>query len=250
MPIPEDAGANTVRRALLRDDVYARLRDAIVDGTFAPGEQLRDQDLAQWLGVSRTPVREAILRLGSAGLVTSAPGRSTVVAPLDIAPIRDAQQVVAAMHRLAVELAVARLTTEDLHQMRAANAAFAAALGAGDADAALAADDAFHAIPVAAAGNSAIQVVLEQFTPVVRRLERVRFASLSGRGSVALHRRLVELCAAGDAAGAAEVSHETWQSLGPLLATLDRPGSPTQVPYAAPPPPAPATHRSSRRTDR
>jgi len=55
MPIP--AGA-PLSRSLLRDDVYVRLRDAIVDGTFTPGEQLRDGDLAQWLGVSRTPVRE------------------------------------------------------------------------------------------------------------------------------------------------------------------------------------------------
>ena len=55
------------RRSLLRDDVFARLRDAIVDGTFAPGEQLRDLELADWLGVSRTPVREALLRLRRPG---------------------------------------------------------------------------------------------------------------------------------------------------------------------------------------
>ena len=61
MPIP--AGVAALSRSLLRDDVYVRLRDAIVDGTFTPGEQLRDGDLAQWLGVSRTPVREALLRL-------------------------------------------------------------------------------------------------------------------------------------------------------------------------------------------
>ena len=51
--------------------------DAIVDGTFAPGEQLRDLELAGWLGVSRTPVREALLRLAEAGLVVAEPGRST-----------------------------------------------------------------------------------------------------------------------------------------------------------------------------
>ena len=221
MPIPEDAGSSAVKRGLLRDDVYARLRDAIVDGTFSPGEQLKDQDLAEWLGVSRTPVREAILRLSAAGLVSAAPGRSTIVAPLEGHAIRDAQSVVAAMHRLAVELAVARLTAADLAAMRAANADFAAAMRAGDADSALAADDAFHAIPVAAAANSAIVTVLDQFTPVLRRLERLRFASLTGRASVALHTRLVDLCEAGHTAAAAEVSHETWQSLGPLLSTLD-----------------------------
>ena len=220
MPIPQDAGSSALKRGLLRDDVYTRLRDAIVDGTFAPGEQLRDGELADWLGVSRTPVREAILRLGAAGLVTTAPGRSTTVAELEVKAIRDAQSVVAAMHRLAVELAVAQLTPDDLASMRAANRRFATAMKSGDAEAALAADDDFHAVPVRAAGNTAIEMVLDQFTPVVRRLERLRFATLPGRASVALHTRLIDLCAAGDTAAAADVSHETWQSLQPLLDTL------------------------------
>ena len=81
MPIPPtDPGFD---RSLLRDDVYRRLRDAIVDGTFAPGEQLEDLELAAWLGVSRTPVREALLRLTHTGLVLAQPGRSTIVGTLD-----------------------------------------------------------------------------------------------------------------------------------------------------------------------
>ena len=220
MPIPQDAGANALKRGLLRDEVYTRLRDAIVDGTFAPGEKLRDLELADWLGVSRTPVREAILRLSAAGLVNAAPGRSTTVAPLEVKAIRDAQSVVAAMHRLAVEQAVAQLTGDDFRAMRTANKAFAAAMKGGDADAALAADDEFHAIPVRASGNTAIATVLDQFSPIVRRLERQRFGSFTGRASVTLHDRLVDLCETGDVEAAAEVSHETWQSLQPLLDTL------------------------------
>lgn len=61
MPIPTKTAPYT--RSLLRDGVYVQLRDAIVDGTLEPGEQLRDGELAGWLGVSRTPVREALLRL-------------------------------------------------------------------------------------------------------------------------------------------------------------------------------------------
>jgi len=214
MPIPPGAAA-VLSRSLLRDDVYVRLRDAIVDGTFAPGEQLRDGELAQWLGVSRTPVREALLRLGQAGLVVVAPGRSTVVSTLDARAAHDAQAVVAAMHELAVATAVPLLTRADLAQMREANARFDAAIATGDVDAALAADDEFHGIPVRAAGNVAVVAVLEQFTPLVRRLERIRFASLAGRGSVARHTRMVDLCEQGDVAAAAAVSRETWQTLDP-----------------------------------
>jgi DNA-binding GntR family transcriptional regulator len=213
MPIPPDAAV--LSRSLLRDNVYVRLRDAIVDGTFAPGEQLRDGELAQWLGVSRTPVREALLRLGQAGLVVTAPGRSTVVSKLDARAAGNAQAVVAAMHELAVATAVPLLTGADLAQMRQANSRFGAAIAAGDVDAALAADDEFHGVPVRAAGNAAVISVLEQFIPLVRRLERVRFATLAGRGSVARHARLVDLCEQGDVAAAAAVSRETWQTLDP-----------------------------------
>ena len=96
MPIPTDSAG--VGRSLLRDDVYKRLRDAIVEGTFAPGEQLKDGELAEWLGVSRTPIREALLRLANRGLVMALPGRSTTVTAIDAAAVRDARDVIVAMH--------------------------------------------------------------------------------------------------------------------------------------------------------
>ncbi|WP_432505151.1 GntR family transcriptional regulator [Kineococcus arenarius] len=211
MPIPP--GDSGVERGLLRDDVYRRLRDAIVDGTFAPGEQLKDLELAAWLGVSRTPVREALLRLAHSGLVLAQPGRSTVVSTLDTREVRDARDVVAAMHELAVREAVARLAGSDVAAMRAANHRFAAALEAGEAEAALRADDELHGVLVTLAGNRALATVLEQFTPTVRRAELLRFGSLRGATSVARHEELIRLCAAGDVEGAARVAYDTWHSL-------------------------------------
>jgi DNA-binding GntR family transcriptional regulator len=211
MPIPEDSPA--IDRRLLRDDVYRRLRDAIVDGTFAPGEQLRDGELATWLGVSRTPIREALLRLGEAGLVVALPGRSTTVSSLDMRAVRDARDVVAAMHEVAVREAVGSLTDADLEAMRAANGRFRSALEQGDVEGALRADDDFHGVPVAVAANRALTAVLDQFTPVVRRAERLRFSSEDGRSSLARHDELIRLCAAGDANGAAAVAFDTFHSL-------------------------------------
>jgi len=215
MPIP--VAQAPLRTALLRDTVHDRVRAAIVDGTLAPGEVVRDTELATWLGVSRTPVREALLRLGETGLVRAAPGRSTVVAEIDLAEVREAHAVVVSMHRLAVAEAVARLTPADLDAMRRANERFAAALGDRDTDAALAADDEFHAVAVDASGNRALATVLDQFSPVVRRLERLRFASHAGEESVVLHDRLVRACAAGDAEAAADVAFRTWQNLADLI---------------------------------
>ena len=113
--------------------------------------------------------------------------------------------------------AVARLTAEDLDRMRAANRRFAAAIADRDTAAALAADDDFHAVTVQVAGNRALATVLDQFSPVVRRLERLRFASLAAVDSVALHDRLVAACEAGDPDAAADVAFRTWQNLADLI---------------------------------
>jgi DNA-binding GntR family transcriptional regulator len=221
MPVPDSPAP--LRPTLLRDSVHDRLRDAIVDGTLAPGEVVRDTELATWLGVSRTPVREALMRLGETGLVRSAPGRSTVVAEIDLAEVREAHAVVVAMHRLAVAEAVARLTDDDVERMRAANRRFAAAIEAHDTDAALTADDDFHRVAVEVSGNRALAAVLDQLGPVVRRLDRRRFASLAGEQSVALHERLVEACAGRDAQAAADVAFRTWQNLAALIPDPDQP---------------------------
>lgn len=211
MPIPQDSPS--VDRSLLRDNVYRRLRDAIVDGTFAPGEQLRDGELASWLGVSRTPVREALLQLAASGLVVALPGRSTTVSSIDEQSVREARDVVAAMHALAVRSTAANLSDAQLDRMREANRRFAEALEARNVAAALEADDEFHAVPVDALGNRALSAVLDQFGPVVRRAERVRFDSEEGQASFARHEKLIELCAAGDAKAAADVAFATWHDL-------------------------------------
>ncbi len=218
MPVPKERAV--VPRSLLREDAYRAIRDAIVKGELAPGERLNDADLSDWLGVSRTPVREALARLEQAGLVQTRPGRYTMVSPLDARALREAQLVTAAMHELAVREAVPHLAEADLAEMRVANDRFAAALHAADVDAALQGDDDFHAIPVRVSANQAVAAVLDQYTPALRRIERLRFGSLSGRESVAQHNLIIDLCTAGDAEGAAEAARTNWLTLVPLIASL------------------------------
>ncbi|MFF4761683.1 GntR family transcriptional regulator [Streptomyces sp. NPDC001292] len=218
MPVPQSRGL--VSRSLLRDNAYRAIRDAIVDGTLAPGERLNDGDLVEWLGVSRTPVREALARLEQAGLVRTKPGRYTMVSPLDVRAARAAQSVTAAMHELAVREAMPNLSAAELDAMRDANARFADALRRNDVDAAIDTDDAFHGVAVTACANPAVRTVLEQFTPVLRRVERLRFSSLSGRGSVAQHERIIALCETGDVEGAVAATRTNWQTLLPLLDTV------------------------------
>lgn len=219
MPIPQNAP--TPDRMLLRDNVYQKLRDAIVDGTFEPGEQLKDSELAAWIGVSRTPVREALLRLGTSGLVVAKPGRSTYVSTIDPRTLQEARDVVAAMHELAIRETVGKLTKAELDRMRTANHRFEKAIADGDAAKALQADDELHAVPVEASKNRALQSVLEHFGPVVRRAELLRFQSDDGAESLRMHERLIELSESGDVEGAMRVAFDTWRSLPDAAAEGD-----------------------------
>ena len=229
MPVP--SAVRTQPRELLRDNVYTSLRDAIVDGTLSPGERLRDTEIEAWLGVSRTPIREALLRLERAGLVVSQPGRSTIVSPVDPASTVSAQQIAAAMHELAARLAVPRLGGEALAQIETAALAFERAVVEGDGDRALTHDDEFHDVLVRASGNAMIAEVLELATPLLRRAERTRFTSFAARDSVAQHAAILEAIRGGDADRAAALSRENWLSLDlvaePVSDTDAHPGEDT-----------------------
>ena len=97
MPVPKSTPANGPR-TLLRDVVYKQMFDAIEDGTLTPGERLNDDELTSWLGVSRTPVREAIARLASEGLVEMAPNRYTRVASQSADAFREAAELADALY--------------------------------------------------------------------------------------------------------------------------------------------------------
>jgi DNA-binding GntR family transcriptional regulator len=102
MPVPKSPTSQGPRR-LLRDVVYEQMRDAIENGTLVAGERLNDEELTSWLGVSRTPVREAIARLESEGLVEMAANRYTRVASLSGSAHDQAAMLLAALHTWAID---------------------------------------------------------------------------------------------------------------------------------------------------
>jgi DNA-binding GntR family transcriptional regulator len=108
MPIPQ-TGETTGPRRLLRDVVFDKMLAAIVDGTLEPGERLNDDQLVKWLGVSRTPVREAIAQLHSYGLVEIEANRYTRVAERDESVYAEAAQLLEGLHDLGAKLAAGRI---------------------------------------------------------------------------------------------------------------------------------------------
>ncbi|MFF9351217.1 GntR family transcriptional regulator [Streptomyces sp. NPDC014734] len=207
-----------VRRTLLRDTAYEAIRDAIVRGDIPPGAPVRDADLAERLGLSRAPVRDALSRLSGEGLVESKPQSYTRVTRLVPGDVRDAAAVVRAMQELAARTAVPRLTDADVTAMREANDGFRDATRRGDVADALHADDRLHGVLVAACGNRAVAATVERYTPLLRRLEWRQFGTASAaHGSAELHDRLIEACAERDADAAARITAEIWRALEELV---------------------------------
>lgn len=213
----DDTTLAPIARVSLRNRVYDLLQRAIITGDLAPGSRVRDQDLAARLGVSRTPVREALQRLEDEGLVETRRGSLTRIVPLDTRAARDAFPVVAALHALATRMAASGMTTADIDFLRQANRDLAAAMAGDDVMRAIAADDRFHGRFVICSGNTEVGPALERLMPKVRRLEVAQFGSLAGRRSVEQHEAIIEAAERHDGTLAAQRVEENWMSLGELI---------------------------------
>jgi DNA-binding GntR family transcriptional regulator len=203
-----------VARTLLRDHAYDRLEAAIIDGSLRPGERLRDDDLAQSLGMSRTPLREALARLGEAGLVETKANRFTRVSLLDEADARAIFPIAAALQALVAELAVASHNAADVAELRSQSELFTWANWRNDVDQALAADRALHAILERATCNAQLLQLLATVMPRVRRFERVAWTGHGERPGSAEHERVVIAVESRDGRAAAAGARLEWTAVG------------------------------------
>ncbi len=137
----------------LRDVVFKTLRRGILTGELKPGERLMEIHLANRLGVSRTPIREAIRKLELEGLVTMIPRRGAEVANTTEKNLKDVLEVRQALESLAIELACERITPENKEALREKLNQVEEAARTGDSSAIASADVAFHDAIVEASGN-------------------------------------------------------------------------------------------------
>ena len=128
----------------LRDVVFNTLRQEILTGKLKPGERLMEIHLANKLGVSRTPIREAIRKLELEGLVIMIPRRGAEVAQITLKSLKDVMEVRRALDVLAIELACERMGQEALDSLYRACENFKAAVRTGDTRMLAEADVAFH----------------------------------------------------------------------------------------------------------
>ncbi len=170
----------------LRDVVFNTLRQAILTGELKPGERLMEIRLADRLGVSRTPIREAIRKLELEGLVTMVPRKGAEVAQITEKSMNDVLEVRRALDALCAELACDRITEEELVGLKRACDAFEQAVRTEDVKEIARADVALHDIIVQATGNSRLIQLVNNLS---EQMYRYRFEYIK---DFSQHERLVE----------------------------------------------------------
>jgi len=190
------------------DAAYAQLRRRILDNDWPPGHRALEHEVATELGMSRTPVREALMRLQNEGLVEVIPRHGMRVLPVSGNDMQEIYQILTALECMAAELLAARKpSAKELQPLVDATQAMDKALRADDLDAWAAADERFHAQLIDLAGNRQLQTTVLNYWD---RAHRARIFTLRLRpkpvNSTKEHMQMVERLRAGDAEGAARVT--------------------------------------------
>jgi|APFre7841882724_1041349.scaffolds.fasta_scaffold01054_3 DNA-binding GntR family transcriptional regulator len=213
------------RRGSLVDQAYAALRRRILDNAYSPGMQALEQTLASELGISRTPVREALIRLQQEGLVEVIPRHGMRVLPVSSADMRDIYEMLTALEAMAAELVVRRKPAEtELQRLVEATQDMAKALEGDDLDSWALADERFHRHLIELSGN---RLLIEAVLNCWDRAHRARMVTLRMRPkpthSTREHMEVVDMIRKGDARGAFE-AHRRHRERGSreLLAILER----------------------------
>ncbi|MBB2980646.1 MULTISPECIES: GntR family transcriptional regulator [Paraburkholderia] len=161
-------------RQRLHDTVVDHLREFIVEGQLAPGVKLNERKLCEVLGISRTPLREALKVLAAEGLIEISPNRGATVAQLSEAEIRDMFELMSGLESFAGELACARISEGELAQIKALHAAMLVCRAQNDLSGYYARNHAIHDLINAAARNVALR---QTYVTLNRRLQALRFRS-------------------------------------------------------------------------
>jgi DNA-binding GntR family transcriptional regulator len=207
MPIPVNHAKPVRTTAKLH--AFNQLQQWIIDGTLQPDEKLNDIELAQALGVSRTPIRESLQLLESQGFVTMQPGRATQVTPVEKEDIYNLLPPLAALQALAAELAIPNMDELTIEQLEEKNKEFANALHAKEFAYALKVDEEFHQIIVDTANNPYIHSMVEMLQAHVRRLYYYEEIILR-EYSIEQHAEIIHLFREKDVKKIMEVMRSNW----------------------------------------
>ncbi|WP_322013027.1 GntR family transcriptional regulator [Paraburkholderia sp. J12] len=197
------------------EEVYELLLDAICDGSLAPGTRLTQEDIAEQLSVSRSPVLQALRLLKKDGLVQDAPGRGLLVAPLEASALADLYEIRGALDMLAARLAAVALARLDPRLIERGRTA----AQTGNVHAMIDADMEFHFAIYAASGNRLIAQTAHGHWVHIRRVMGAVLQAPSQRSSIwDEHAAIAQAIAAGDGSLAERLAGEHAKHASQLVA--------------------------------
>jgi DNA-binding GntR family transcriptional regulator len=181
------------KRKPLRIEVYEFLRQSITRGALKPGQKLNEIDLGAHLGISRTPIREALMRLEQEGLVHLDPGRGAVVAEISKVDLGEIYPIVATLEGLAARLATPRLGPADIDGLEQLHRAMKQAARRGDAAEYMSVNARFHQVYLDRCGNQRLSTLLQSYKDQIYRF-RIFSLNIPDRmhASVAEHASIIE----------------------------------------------------------
>lgn len=202
-----------IQRTFVRQEAYTKLLDWILDGTLAPGTKLRDKELAEQLGVSRTPIREALLRLENEGLVVTKPNSSTLVSSIDFHNAFHLYSIVWILECLALTQAFKSITDEHIQYMIEINESFLQKMKSKDRFSALAADYDFHHIYIKLSQNEEIERIISEIKTKLKRLDLYYFDKIKNAVlSYDEHKKIIEALRHRNLSLALEAVEHNWKN--------------------------------------
>ncbi|MFP4697798.1 MAG: GntR family transcriptional regulator [Eubacteriales bacterium] len=153
----------------LRDVVFNTLREAILKGELVPGQRLMEKQLADRMGVSRTPIREAIRKLELEGLVVMVPRKGAEVARITEKDLKNVLEIRCALEELAVRIACKKINESEVRELRSTITEFAEAIDQKDFDSIVEKDVEFHDIIFQATGNEKLIQILNNLREQIYR---------------------------------------------------------------------------------
>jgi len=194
---------SAVRYRTASEHAFGVLKQWILDGVLPPGSTIDQAELSARLGMSRMPIRTALERLDSEGLVLLTPHRGAIVAPTSVREMRDLYFVRHHLEGIATELAAENLSAEDLSDIARILDRIEQQVRAGDLEAFLASNRAFHMVVYARSNNAVLRRVIEGLWDLSERYRRAYLQLPERAGeSTAEHRQIYELLCARNARAA------------------------------------------------
>lgn len=178
----------------MKDEAYHELRKWIITGKLQPGTQLRDHDLSDTLGISRTPIREALLRLENDGLVITKANRWTLVSPVDLKEAENIYPIVWSLEGLALEQAFPHFASKDIEELELYNKNLNKTIKAGSQFEKLQADNEFHNKIIQLSKNIELAKLLSSLKVRVQRIELHYFSEVDRMTtSYSEHQKIIDL---------------------------------------------------------